>query len=61
MSKEAYIEAHEREVAEYLDRNPSANWSTAYDRTADRAWDRMRDDMADAADMLRQRRKDEQL
>lgn len=58
MSKDWYIEAHEREVAEYLDRHPSASWNDAYDRTADRAYDRMRDEMADAADVIRQRRKD---
>jgi hypothetical protein len=58
MSKDWYIEAHEREVADYLDRHPNATWAQAYDRTADRAYDRMVDEMADAADMLRQRAKD---
>jgi hypothetical protein len=58
MSKEWFIEAHEREVADYMDRHPNASWSDAYDRTADRAYDRMRDEMADAADAIRQRRKD---
>lgn len=58
MSKEWFIKAHEREVADYLDRHPSATWEHAYDRTADRAYDRMRDEMADAADMLRLRAKD---
>lgn len=61
MSKDWYIEAHEREVNDYLDRHPNASWQQAYDRTADRAYDRMRDEMADAADMLRQRRKDGEL
>ena len=50
MSKEWFIEAHERAVAEYMDRYPNASWSDAYDR--------MRDEMADAADTLRQRAKD---
>jgi hypothetical protein len=58
MSKEDFIRAHEREVAEYLDRHPDASWADAYDRTADRAWDRMRDDMADRIDDYRQRIKD---
>jgi hypothetical protein len=58
MSKEWFIEAHEREVADYMDRHPNASWTQAYDRTADRAFDRMRDEMADAADMHRQRVKD---
>lgn len=59
MSKEDFIRAHEREVAEYLDRNPKAAWADAYERTAERAWDRMREDLADRADELRSRRKDE--
>jgi hypothetical protein len=58
MSKDWFIEAHEREVADYMDRHPNASWGQAYDRTADRAYDRMVDEMADAADALRQRRKD---
>lgn len=58
MSKEQFIEAHEREVAEYMDRHPNADWSEAYERTADRAWHRMRDEMADAADMARMRAKE---
>ncbi len=61
MNKEAFLAAHEREVAEYMDRNPKASWTMAYERTADRAWDRMRDDRADAADRLRQAQKDEGL
>lgn len=61
MSKEWFIEAHEREVAEYLDRHPNATWEQAYDRTADSAYDRMREEMADAADSIRQRAKDGQL
>ncbi len=59
MSKEDYIAAHEREVADYMDRHPYATWSQAYDRTAHRAFDRMREDMDDAADAYRQRVKDE--
>lgn len=59
MSEEWFIEAHEREVADYMDRHPNATWEQAYDRTADGAYDRMRDEMADAADTLRQRAKDD--
>jgi hypothetical protein len=58
VSKDWYIEAHEREVADYMDRLPNATWQQAYDRTAGRAYDRMRDEMADAADMARMRAKD---
>lgn len=61
MSKEQYLAAHEREVTEYLDRNPNASWSEAYDATADRAFDRMREDMADKIDAYRQRMKDDGL
>lgn len=59
MSKDWYIEAHEREIADYMDRHPNASWAAAYDRTADRAYDRMKDEMADAADVLRSRAKDQ--
>jgi hypothetical protein len=58
MSRDWYIEAHEREVAEYMDRHPNASWDRAYNATADRAYDRMRDEMADAADMGRMRAKE---
>ena len=58
MSKEWFIEAHEREVADYLDRHPNATWEQAYDRTADRAYGRMTDEMADAADAIRTRTKE---
>lgn len=59
MSKELWIAAHEREVAEYMDRHPNADWTTAYERTVDRVDDRMREDMADRIDQARQRMKDE--
>lgn len=61
MSKDDYIRAHEREVADYLDRHPNATWDEAYDRTADRAYDRMREELADKADHYRQMKKDEEL
>jgi hypothetical protein len=61
MSKDWYIEAHEREVTDYMDRHPNATWEQAYSRTADRAYDRMRDEMADAADHYRRRAKDGDL
>lgn len=54
MSKELYIAAHEKLVDEEMERT-GCNWSTAYERTADRAWDRMRDDLADMADQLNDR------
>ena len=59
MSKEQFIAAHEREVADYLDRNPNASWSDAYLKTTERAFVRMVEDEAGRADMIRQRAKDE--
>lgn len=60
MSKELYIAAHERLVAEEMDRT-GCDWTEAYERTADRAYDCMRDDLADRADYYRQLRKDGML
>lgn len=53
MSKELFIDAHEQLVAEYLERHPHAN-----DATADNAWNRMRDNIADRADYLRMKQKE---
>ena len=47
MSKDAFIAAHEALVEEYLDANPDVSWEEAYDITADYAWDRVREAMAD--------------
>jgi hypothetical protein len=58
MSKEAYMAAHEQLVEEYLEAHPNATWQQAYDRTADGAWDRSRDNLADAADHYRDMMKD---
>tara|TARA_R110000868_G_C10778169_1_gene755296 strand:+ start:442 stop:627 length:186 start_codon:yes stop_codon:yes gene_type:complete len=60
MSKELFIDAHEELIGEYLERHPDATEAEAYDRTADRAWDRATDKMADMADTLRKRAKEEQ-
>ena len=60
MSKELWLAAHEALVEEEMDRT-GCDWTTAYERTADKAWDRARDDMADRADHYRQLRKDEML
>jgi len=59
MSKEQWLAAHEREVSDYLDRNPRASWEQAYVRTLDSTYSRMIEDIADRADALRQRAKDE--
>lgn len=57
MSKELYMAAHEAEIEAEMERT-GCDWSEAYERTADRAYDRMRDDLADRADYYRQLRKD---
>jgi hypothetical protein len=53
MSKEHFIAAHEQLIEEYLERHPEATEAQAYDRTADAAYDRMRDNLADIADHYR--------
>jgi hypothetical protein len=60
LSKEHFIAAHEQLVAEEMDRT-GCDWSTAYERTSDAAYDRMRDNLADRADYYRQMRKDGML
>jgi hypothetical protein len=59
MSKELFMAAHEQLVEEYLEAHPDADWNEAYEATADKAYDRMRDNLADRADALKQRMKDE--
>lgn len=58
MSKELFMAAHERLIEEYLEAHPNATEAEAYDKTADFAYDRMRDDLADRIDAYRQRMKD---
>lgn len=59
MSKEIFMAAHEELVEEYLEKHPDADWSEAYDKTADAANDRYRDKFADMVDAAKQRAKDE--
>ena len=58
MSKELFMAAHERLIEEYMAEHPEADWSEAYEKTADGAYDRMREDLADHADYLRLLRKE---
>lgn len=58
MSKELYMAAHEELIAERMEADPMLSWSDAYDYTADAAYDRMKENLADMADQLRQREKD---
>ena len=60
MSKELFIAAHEKLIGMYLEDHPEATEAEAYDKTADRAYDRMVDKYADMIDQARQRAKDEQ-
>lgn len=53
MSKELYMAAQEELVARYMDLHPECSWEEAADRTAEAAYDLMRDRLADAADHAR--------
>ena len=50
--------AHDELIEEYLEAHPNANWSQEYDATADAAYGRMQDRMADWSDAIRQQRKE---
>lgn len=60
MSKELFMAAHEQLIEEYLEAHPDATEDEAYEATADGAWDRMRDNIADQIDYLRMKRKEGQ-
>ena len=57
MSKEAFISAHEQLIAEYQELHPEADWTEAYEKTADLAHERSIDNLADLADELKDRAK----
>lgn len=56
--KKLFIAAHEELVEQYLLDHPEADWSEAYEKTADATYDRYRDKFADMVDAARQRAKD---
>ena len=58
MSKEAYMAAHEELIGQYLEDHPEATEAEAYDKTADAAYDRMVDKMADLGDRLKDEMKE---
>ena len=60
MSKELFIAAHEQMIEEYLERHPNATEAEAYEKTANGAYDRYRDNFADMVDRARQYAKDSQ-
>ena len=55
MSKELYIACHEALIEEYLNENSldDSHWHEAYEATADKAYIRMQDMLADRADNIR--------
>jgi hypothetical protein len=59
--KELFIAAHEELIEEYLEAHPEADWSEAYEATADKADERMRDKFADMVDAAHDREKDRRL
>jgi hypothetical protein len=59
MSKELWIAAHEELIDEYLEAHPSADWTEACEKTADKADERARDKYADMVDAARQRAKEQ--
>jgi hypothetical protein len=58
MPKELFMAAHEQLIEEYLADHPDADWSEAYERTADAADGRCRDKLADQIDSARLRAKE---
>lgn len=59
MSKELFMAAHEELIEELMAEFPEITWDMAYARTADLAYDRMRDKLADMSDALRLRGKEQ--
>jgi hypothetical protein len=55
--KELYIAAHEELIEQYMNDHPGVDWSEAYEKTADGAYDRYRDKFADMVDATRMRAK----
>lgn len=58
--KDMFIEAHEELIGEYLEQHPEASEDEAYDKTAELAYDRMTDKLADKIDQLYDRSKYEE-
>ncbi len=59
--KDMFMDAHEQLIEEYLERHPHASEAEAYKATANRAYNRMTDNLADRADYYRQKAKDDGL
>lgn len=52
------MEAHEAEMADYLDKHPEATEKEAYENTVDSAHRRMQDRFSDMIDMARMQSKE---
>ena len=50
--------AHEQLIETYLIAHPESRWNDAYEKTADHAYDRMRENIAGHIDYLRLLRKE---
>jgi hypothetical protein len=59
--KEFWIAAHMKLVEEYMEANPGSTWDEAYELTADRVDDQLREDVADMADHARLMEKEGRL
>ena len=57
IGKDLFIAAHEELVEQYMNDHPDADWHEAYNATADGAYDRYRDKIADIGDAARDRAK----
>ena len=58
MSKELYMASHEELIDEYMEAHPDATEQEAYDATADAAYGRMTDKIADMIDYARMMKKE---
>lgn len=59
MSKELYMAACDQIIEKLMAENPNMIWDEAYEKSADLAYDRMRENMADYDDYLRMRAKEQ--
>lgn len=58
MSKELFMAAHDQLIEEYMEAHPEASEHEAYEKTADNAYGRMTDNLADRIDYYRMLKKE---
>jgi hypothetical protein len=56
-----FAQAHEQLVEEYLEEHPHASEDEAYEATADLAYERMQDNLAEYGDWLHEQRRDRMM